>query len=261
MHDRVQRRILERKVAGLSLVEVEMLPGTVAPPARFPAASFQLVLSGGYREPPSDAVRLPNSVHFHPPEDVQAAVVTRRSRVFGICVPSDRAEAAERFGAFPDGPRDLSSPEIADCLRRLRIELHRPDDLTELAVEGLCAEMLALFAREMRRHPSERPPWLRRAYETVADAPHSRHTLRSVAEACGVHPSYLARRFRDAYGSSIGEHARRCRSEATVHWLQENDLPLEEAALRLGYCDASHLCRSVRQATGHTPHEIRTMRR
>src|SRR4051812_1251801 len=104
-----------------------MEAGSRVPASRFPNACFQYVLAGGYEEPSADAERRAFSVHFHPSEDPQDAVVHRRTRIFGICIPGERMEIVSRFGGLPEAPRDFSQPRIIKCMSNLREELLQSD--------------------------------------------------------------------------------------------------------------------------------------
>ena len=139
----------------------------------------------------------------------------------------------------------------------------RAHELGRLIVEGdaspLDVELLALelMASATGAAPARAGAWLERMRERIADAPASPPTTRELALECGVHPVYLARAFRAAYGTGIGEYARVRRAEHARRLLEQGALPLATLALTAGYTDQSHMTRDLRRFLGATPVAVR----
>ena len=132
--------------------------------------------------------------------------------------------------------------------------------LQDTAASPLEIELIALELMA-RASPHARQPrpgtWLNRIRERIADAPHAAPTTRELAMETGLHPVYVARAFRAAFGTGIGEYARLMRAEMARRLLADGALPLAELALRAGYADQSHLTREMRRFLGATPASVR----
>jgi AraC family transcriptional regulator len=198
-------------------------------------------------------------------------------RASGLTMPAGAAHSAH-FG--PNGarilivrPRNASSP-VADYLDRLvdlrgpgfgwlawrlAAELRSSDAAAPLAAEGFALELLAATSRESRaeRRGGRRPAWLSVAEELLRARICDCIGLSELAEALGVHPTYLARAFRAHYGVSVGEYGRRLRLAWAAAELARRDTPLAMLAKRAGFADQSHFTRLFRRYVGTTPSRYR----
>jgi AraC family transcriptional regulator len=87
-------------------------------------------------------------------------------------------------------------------------------------------------------------PWLARVKQALDES-----TGDSVARLAGeaaVHPVYLARAFRAAYGMSIREYRRTVQVRRAAHLVTTTRFPLTQIALDCGFADHSHMCRAFR---------------
>jgi AraC family transcriptional regulator len=103
-------------------------------------------------------------------------------------------------------------------------------------------------------------PWLARIRDRVAASP-GRPPLAALARSAGVHPVYLTRAFRRAYGCSIGEFVRGLRIERAAHRLAHSTDSVCAVAMRLGFADQSHFCRTFRIELGVAPSIYRSLMR
>lgn len=93
-----------------------------------------------------------------------------------------------------------------------------------------------------------------RAARAILQAEYAgRVQLRDVAAQVGVDPAYLARAFRRAHGTTMGEHLRTLRANRAAALLASSSRSLADVALAAGFADQSHLCRVFRAATGLSP--------
>ena len=150
-------------------------------------------------------------------------------------------------------------PSVATHAVALRLarELARPDDLSPLAVQGLCLELLATAGREHARTPATREPWLAVVEDYLRE--HFRETpaLPTLAALAGVHPSHLARVFRRRHGVSPAQFLRARRLEWALAALRETRESIAAIAHQAGFADQSHFTRLFRGATGLTPARFR----
>ena len=83
--------------------------------------------------------------------------------------------------------------------------------------------------------------------------------LTAVARSVNVDPPRLAREFRRAYGATVGEAIRVARVRRASSMLLETACELGEIAAACGFCDASHLARSIEHAYGVRPQRFREL--
>jgi AraC family transcriptional regulator len=106
--------------------------------------------------------------------------------------------------------------------------------------------------------PSSSPPlWLRTLHDQLHDCAGVAPPVRDLAASAGVHPVYLARAFRRAYGAPVTEYARRLRVRAAADRVASTGLPLARIACDAGFADQAHLTRELRRETGLTPGALR----
>jgi AraC-like DNA-binding protein len=159
----------------------------------------------------------------------------------------DAVAASARFG------RDAF---VAGVATQADSELHRPDDLTPLAVEALSLELVTRLART--HADGGHPAWVSEARELL----HARFAeslrLTDVASGVGVEPDRLARAFRRAYGEPVATYVRRLRvNAAAARLVAERETPISAIAADVGFADQSHLTRSFLRMMGTTPARYR----
>lgn len=121
----------------------------------------------------------------------------------------------------------------------------RDDVLTEL-IASLGAS--ACSAREL--------PWLR-AVRSAMSEPGPCESVGALAARAGVHPVYLARRFRGAFGVSLREFRQIAQVRRATALIVSTTRSLSEIAHQCGFADHSHMCRSFRTVTGVHPGALR----
>jgi AraC family transcriptional regulator len=172
---------------------------------------------------------------------------------------SDRLRPASRFW---EEIHNLRHGTIADRARQLSHEVRSPDAVSPIAVEALVLEMIALAVRldEGRRMRGRPPAWLGQARDLVHDRFLEKLRIEDVAQAVAIHPTHLARTFREHFHVPIGTYIRRLRIEWATRQVAETDYPLSGIAARGGFADQSHFTREFRRRTGLTPARYREMR-
>lgn len=169
-------------------------------------------------------------------------------------------EQSQLNGRNPE--RQLRQPQTNPYLEllvaRLNAELAQQDALSPLVIEGLMLEIIAATSRTTEPTlERERPEWLAKVEEFLRINYASPLTLADVATVGGVHPTHLARSFRQYFGCTVGERIRELRVKQSCRLLTATDLPLSEIALVSGFYDQSHFSRCFRQICGVTPTEFR----
>lgn len=168
-------------------------------------------------------------------------------------------EAGVLFARFLRERRHIAAPAAAVLGRRIVCELEAPDASSELAVEGLVLQLLALGERAST--PAQRGTHrLSSVVQLLRARTPQAPTLSELAAEAGVHPSHLARTFRQEFGVTVGEYSRRLRLEWAAVQL-EGDAPLAQVALEAGFSDQSHFTRAFRRHQGMTPGRYRELLR
>jgi AraC family transcriptional regulator len=96
-------------------------------------------------------------------------------------------------------------------------------------------------------------PWLCRAREAVHDHPAAITSLSALARSLGVHPVYLSRAYRAAFGRTMRHDLMESRVRQALRLLPDPSVTLAEVALAAGFADQSHLTRALREHLGWTP--------
>jgi AraC family transcriptional regulator len=147
---------------------------------------------------------------------------------------------------------------IAEGLRR---ELSRQDDLTPLAVESLCLDMLVSTSRLQGIRNGPAPVWLLRTLDYARARFLERPSLRELGDVAGVSPEHVSREFRRIYGMSAAQYLRRLRLEWAAERLRKPNERLAEIASAAGFADQSHFTRRFKREFGITPAAFRTASR
>lgn len=164
----------------------------------------------------------------------------------------ESANGADAIRCFRSWPALLISLRIAR-------ELEAPDPFTSLAVEGLALELAAAGARaDSERRP---PRWLQAARDLLLEELPEPPSVCEVAASVGVHPAHLARSFRQHFGETVGQCARRLRLEWAAERLVRAEIGLACLAVDAGFADQSHFTRAFKRQYGLTPGQYRAAHR
>src|SRR5579872_805706 len=178
-------------------------------------AYLGLILEGESTQTLGESTRTcgPGTLTFHPPGETHRDHFQGvRARLLQIeILPNRLTEMSENF-AFSARSIQENHGRQGWLANRLLVELHQPDEVSPLAMEGLSLELLSEVWRSPMRPAAPRPPeWLRRANELIHDHFAERLALSAIAGEVGVHASHLAREFRRFYRKTIGEQVRELR--------------------------------------------------
>jgi AraC family transcriptional regulator len=172
--------------------------------------------------------------------------------------PAFLARLYESGGVSADSRALVRSVYAMQLGLRLHKEVSNCDPWSALTIEGLTMELLAeVFRQRATRLKPQRRDWLGKVTEILHAKFQEPVMLGELAAYVSVHPVHLARAFRKRYLCSVGDYLRRLRIEAACHALLNSDAPIAEIALRSGFSDQSHLCRTLKQYTGMSPRHFR----
>ena len=195
----------------------------------------------------------PGHVHTEPAGDTHSNHFGARGAHVVIVQPDPAATEllapsvrllSEVHQLMPGGARTLGG--------RLVAELSHPDDLSPMAIEAGCLELLTSASRQARESRGT-PIWLGRVVEFLHAEFRHAPALTEVARVAGVHPSHLVREFKRVYGETPAARLRRLRVESTVTQVTATDDSLSEIAAAAGFADQSHFTRHFRRHFGLSP--------
>lgn len=163
-------------------------------------------------------------------------------------------------GAVLNHSAEFAGGTSAGIMCRMSRELRVGDSVAPLAIEGLLLEMLAETHRRVVPSSPKAPDWLKRASELLNDRFSENLSLGVIAAEVQVHPVHLARTFRQYYRSSVGDYLRLLRIKWSYKELITTNAPVIDIALRSGFCDQPHFCKTFKRLTGMSPSELRKSR-
>ncbi len=163
------------------------------------------------------------------------------SHTIRIHIKSDRIPKLGKLVHLFEDIRVLSSGENFPIIKKIHKEISAPDDISELALEGLSLELFANFSRQIfRESNSYDPKWLKQVKDYIHANFDQKLSLSIVAKEVGMNPSHLARVFRQNFNSSIGEYVRNLRLEFASSQIVLTDKSLTAIAAEAGFYDQSH---------------------
>jgi AraC family transcriptional regulator len=247
--------------AGLRLAETLCLPHHRAPKHSHELFQFCLVRDGAFTEQKGGKVRTCAALSLisHPPGEIHSALYhDRGARSFIIEIEGGWLELAREHSVVLDEAVHFKSGLPVWLAARLYGEFRSMDKASPLAIEGLTLELMTVASRRTATPAERKPPrWLAQTVEILHAFFTEDLSLRSLAEAVGVHPVHLARTFRLHHNCTPAEYARRLRVEAACRELALTDSPLSQIGLSVGYYDQSHFSRNFKKLTGVTPTQYR----
>ncbi|MED5618364.1 helix-turn-helix transcriptional regulator [Ideonella sp. BN130291] len=244
---------MTHRVASADLVvnTAQHAPGMVVPRHEHENPYLCIVLAGGFEMQAARARDCPaGSVIAHPAGHAHA---NRFGPLEGRCLNLHLGDAWVRdpaLQAWLADFRHVALPADAPVVRRLAHEMHASDTAASLAVASAAIELLALAMRADQ--PAPEPRWIAEAINRIeADLAHA-PTLGELAGALQLHPSHLARCFRQARGETLGDYVRRRRVEEAERALA-GELTLAEIAAAAGFADQAHFTRVFTRQVGVSP--------
>ena len=250
-------------VTGARVNEMRFPADHHCPPHWHECPSIGIVLRGEIRKKFAEAtVRIASGVGFTMPAGIlHTDHFGPNNRVVVIEIEPSHPLSARRLEMCRpifDRWMTFEDQQLRWLGQRLSSELRRPDGATPLAMEGLIGEVLSIAARCTSESSTVNiPRWLFEAREIARTEVSERVSVQEIAERVGVHPAYLARRFRAEFGVTPGTFARHARLHWAAERLLDSDLPIAEIAIQSGFSDQSHFTRAFRQYADQTPAQYR----
>jgi AraC-like DNA-binding protein len=125
-------------------------------------------------------------------------------------------------------------------------------DLRDTVASECIQDLVAGIQRES--FEGSPPRWLMLAREHLIEAP-ANVRIDALARAAGVHRSHFARAFQHWFNTPPSLFRRRAMLSRAIAAMASGQ-SLARAAHTAGFADQSHLCRSMRELMGITPHRL-----
>jgi AraC family transcriptional regulator len=223
---------------------------------------FCFVLSGNYQEQIEAKTneRVASSLVFYPPDVSHAEKHHSNGRHFLVETDFNGLERVQEYGARLDETVLLNCNSSLWLAARMYREFCERDLFSALALESITTELLIAASRQRLKTNERKPPrWLEEVKEFLHENFSTPPRLGELATAVGVHPTHLARVFRQFERCTVGDYIRKVRIENARRRMLTSNETLVEIALNTGFADQTHFTRSFKRVTGMTPTEFRSI--
>jgi AraC family transcriptional regulator len=240
-----------RTIASCSLTETAYPSGHRLPAHSHGIPYFCFVLQGRFAETYCDRDLMygPGILTFHPPGETHSDIFHTNVR----CLNVELHERSTHEDAQQMQRRDFHGGTPSYLATKVYREFCEPDELSDLAIEGLVLEMIVESVRAAKKKDCVVPIWLESSRELLHAHFAERITVAELASTLGVHPTHLAREFRRHFKRTVGEYVRMLRIDFARRELCQSTIPITQIALTAGFFDQSHFARTFKQLTGMPP--------
>ena len=222
------------------------------------SASLIFVLEGTYRTSADCRQKLSSEPRliFNPSGTVHRdSFVTPKGRFLALSVAKKLNGSVGSEGQLPKAALSFVSGHAIAMAKHLLRELECNTPHNSVILEDACWETIAAVsgaARSQGRSPATIPPWLSEARSMLTEGSET-GSIASIASQLGLHPVYLARRFRRHFGCSPAEYRMRCRLRTAIEGLRQSESSLGQIAQESGFFDQSHFTHAFKERFGHSP--------
>jgi AraC-like DNA-binding protein len=99
--------------------------------------------------------------------------------------------------------------------------------------------------------------WIKKVVSIVENELDEFHTLDGLSERVFVHPTYLARAFKEKIGLTIGEYQIKSKLSNAINLLLNTSLSISEISYKNGFYDDAHFIRRFKSVYNVSPHQFR----
>lgn len=168
---------------------------------------------------------------------------------------TERDTAIAKFSPG-EGDRQLVTTALMMCA-----DLHFSGNQWDKTGEDLLAEVLGGKTGAGSRRRDTYPNCVRVAMEFIENNYGEPCTYSDVARAAGVHPTHLARLFRQSSDTSIGQYRKRVRLRRAIEHLTRPYTTLADTAQDCGFYDCAHLTHDIRRYLSLSAGDLQKMLR
>jgi len=246
--------------SGFRFTEKAYSPRATLPTHAHELSHFCFVLAGNYKESIAGRIfeREPTALVYYPPDVSHAEKHFTQGRHFLVEIDFKGLERVMDYGAHLSEPALLRNDSSLWLAARMYREFSEQDGFSALVLESIATELLIETSRQDARKAERKPPpWLERVKEFLRENFSEPPCLDDLAKAVNVHPTHLARVFRQYERCTVGDYIRQVRINYARQRMLSSNEPLVEIALAAGFADQTHFTRSFKRLTGITPSEFR----
>ena len=233
---------------------------TTLPTHAHELSHFCFVLAGSYNERIGSRLfeRGPTALVYYPPDVSHGEEHFTRGRHFLVEVDRKGLEKVQDYGASLREPILVGGDSSLWLAARMYREFTERDGFSTLVLESISTELLIAASRQYSQTAERRPPpWLEKVKERLREHFSEPPGLHELSKAVGIHPTHLARVFRQFEHRTVGDYVREVRIRYARQRILGSNAPLLEIALDAGFADQTHFTRSFKRITGMTPGEFR----
>jgi AraC family transcriptional regulator len=257
------RQIEQLNISGFVLTETFHEPRLMLPRHDHECAIINLTLDGSFQQTVGNRPQEceAGSLLIIPPGESHGNKYGHEgAHSLLIELAPSRLDYIRPFTDLFETPVHVKGKALPLVTRRIYDEFRGRASGFELVIEGLILEMLGQTFRQsnLRNFPTP-PRWLVQAQELIHQHFTEKLSLRVIADAVGVHPSHLARTFRQYHRCSIGVYVRRLCVEYAAREILKPGSSLTDVALAAGFSDQSHFTREFKRRLYTTPARYRKL--
>ena len=257
------QQVGQLSISGFVLTETFHEPRLILPRHDHECANINFTLDGSFRETvgnhPQECET--GSLLVKPPGEAHGNKYGRKgAHCLIVELSPRRLDDIRAFTNLFDTPAHVQGGTLSLIMRRIYGELRGQARGFELVIEGLILEMLGQTFRQNNLRDCSTPSrWLIQAQELIHQHFAERLSLRVIADAVQIHPSHLARTFRNYYRCSIGEYVRRLRIEYAAQEILKSASSLTDISLAAGFSDQSHFTHEFKRQLRTTPAQYKKL--
>lgn len=245
---------------GFRFTEKEYLSRATLPSHAHELSHFCFVLAGDYQEKLGGKFfeRGPGTLVYYPPDVSHGEEHFTNGRHFLVEIDFKNLEKVTDYGKHLSEPVLLNRGSALWLAARMYREFSDRDEFSTLVLESISTELLITASRQGARGAERKPPlWLAQVKESLRENFSKPPGLDELAKTVHIHPTHLARVFRQFERCTVGDYIREVRVNYARQQILESSEPLVEIALAAGFADQTHFTRSFKHVTGMTPTEFR----
>jgi AraC family transcriptional regulator len=225
------------------------------------AAYFCLLLNGSYIEYYGDQSidYRPFMMAFHPPHYGHYDEIRSADSVFFVVELSDAwVERLREIVDLGSVKVELRGNDMVWLMMRIFKEFMEGFNAdSDLHIESLLYESVAMAARLPDRLEEMESAWFGSALRFIDARFTEALSMRTIADAAGVHPATLARAFRRNFQQTASEYVQRLRTRRACELILGGDAGLSSVSADCGFADQSHFTKVFKDVTGMTPTAFR----